>query len=220
MARSTPVVLEQGRRRTFATAVDWPGWCRSGKREEEALEALAAYEQRYRAVALASGTPLPTRMPAFAVVERVEGNATTDFGAPGVVSTHDAAPLTVAQAHRTAALVEAAWRTLDMVAAAAPAGLRKGPRGGGRDRDEVLAHVVAADVAYARKLGLRLAAPDPGDSGAVRAFRQAVLAVLSRASDGTAAVTKGWPPRYAAHRIAWHALDHAWEIEDRSVSGA
>jgi hypothetical protein len=27
-----------------------------------------------------------------------------------------------------------------------------------------------------------------------------------------------WPPAYAARRIAWHALDHAWEIEDRSES--
>jgi hypothetical protein len=32
-------------------------------------------------------------------------------------------------------------------------------------------------------------------------------------------VPKGWPPRYAARRIAWHALDHAWEIEDRSEPG-
>jgi len=28
---------------------------------------------------------------------------------------------------------------------------------------------------------------------------------------------RSWPPRYAARRIAWHALDHAWEIEDRSI---
>jgi len=25
-----------------------------------------------------------------------------------------------------------------------------------------------------------------------------------------------WPARYAIRRSAWHALDHAWEIEDRS----
>ena len=30
------------------------------------------------------------------------------------------------------------------------------------------------------------------------------------------AVEKGWLPRYAARRIAWHVLDHAWEIEDKS----
>ncbi|MEY2437652.1 MAG: hypothetical protein QOF97_2488, partial [Acidimicrobiaceae bacterium] len=27
---------------------------------------------------------------------------------------------------------------------------------------------------------------------------------------------KGWAYRYAARRIAWHALDHAWEMQDRS----
>jgi hypothetical protein len=25
-----------------------------------------------------------------------------------------------------------------------------------------------------------------------------------------------WQPRYFVRRSAWHALDHAWEIEDRS----
>ena len=36
------------------------------------------------------------------------------------------------------------------------------------------------------------------------------------ASNGSPPVERGWPQRYAARRIAWHALDHAWEIEDRS----
>jgi hypothetical protein len=26
---------------------------------------------------------------------------------------------------------------------------------------------------------------------------------------------KLWAPRYFARRVAWHMLDHAWEIEDR-----
>jgi hypothetical protein len=42
MAASTPVYPEVGSRRTFAGALDWPGWCRSGRKEELALEALAA----------------------------------------------------------------------------------------------------------------------------------------------------------------------------------
>jgi hypothetical protein len=43
------------------------------------------------------------------------------------------------------------------------------------------------------------------------------VAVLSRPSDGGPLAEKGWPARYAARRIAWHALDHAWEMEDRRV---
>ena len=34
--------------------------------------------------------------------------------------------------------------------------------------------------------------------------------------DGSVPVPKGWPHRYAARRIAWHVLDHAWEMEDRA----
>jgi hypothetical protein len=26
---------------------------------------------------------------------------------------------------------------------------------------------------------------------------------------------KRWPPAFFIRRVAWHALDHAWEIEDR-----
>ena len=36
------------------------------------------------------------------------------------------------------------------------------------------------------------------------------------ASDGWPLADRKWPPRYAARRIAWHALDHAWEMEDRT----
>jgi hypothetical protein len=75
--------------------------------------------------------------------------------------------------------------------------------------------VLGAEVAYARKLGLRLQQPDGGDAGAVREHRNAIVAGLRA---GTKGVTeRGWPARYAARRMAWHVLDHAWEIEDRST---
>ena len=35
------------------------------------------------------------------------------------------------------------------------------------------------------------------------------------ALDGTDADPK-WPVRYWIRRTAWHVLDHAWEIEDKS----
>jgi hypothetical protein len=43
-----------------------------------------------------------------------------------------------------------------------------------------------------------------------------MLDVLRAASDGSPIAGRRWPPRYAARRIAWHALDHTWEIEDRT----
>ncbi|HET6213465.1 MAG TPA: hypothetical protein VFE14_11405, partial [Micromonosporaceae bacterium] len=58
--------------------------------------------------------------------------------------------------------------------------------------------------------------PEPTDRAAVTALREAIVAALSRPSDGGPVVERGWPARYAARRIAWHVLDHAWEIEDKS----
>ncbi|HEV3096564.1 MAG TPA: hypothetical protein VG104_05410, partial [Candidatus Dormibacteraeota bacterium] len=107
------------------------------------------------------------------------------------------------------------WAVYDQILADAPAVLRKGPRGGGRDRDKMADHVRDAEGAYIRKLGLRLQPPDRHDRRAVTEFRAAISDALKRPSKGNAPVEKGWPQRYAARRIAWHALDHAWEMQDR-----
>jgi hypothetical protein len=209
------VYLELGAKRVFAGALDWPGWCRSGRDEGRALEALAAAALRYAAVAARAGAPFPADA-SFEVRERLPGSMATDFGAPGAVPAFDATPLTSEQARAMAALVRASWAVLDDVVAGAPAELRKGPRGGGRDRDRVFEHVIAAESSYARKIGVRDPAPTPGDGAAVAILRAAIAEALDAASDGAPPRERGWPPRYAARRIAWHVLDHAWEIEDRS----
>jgi hypothetical protein len=217
VTKPTAVTLEVGAKKVFASAVDWPGWCRAGRTEEAALEALDAYAQRYAEVADGAGVRFPrSASAAFEVVERVSGNATTDFGAPGTVTPGDAERLTAAGATRQAVLVGAAWQVLDRIAAQAPAELRKGPRGGGRDRDKMIDHVLSAEAAYARKIGVKHRPPALADTAAIKALREDILAVLSRASDGAPPVPKGWPPRYAARRIAWHVLDHAWEMQDRA----
>jgi hypothetical protein len=94
--------------------------------------------------------------------------------------------------------------------------LRKGPRGGGRDRDKMIGHVVESDWTYATVLGIREPQPDWDDVAAIAALRTTMLDILRRPSDGSPIADRKWPPRYAARRIAWHALDHAWEMEDRS----
>jgi hypothetical protein len=210
------VYLESGSKGVFACAVDWPGWCRSGKDEDSALQALATAAPRYAVVAAVAKVVFPARAAArLDVVERVPGSASTDFGVPGTVISLDSRPLTKAQALRLVSLVEASWRIFDGVAASAPAELRKGPRGGGRDRDAIVDHVLGAEVAYGRKIGIRLSQPALHDALAIAAHRSAILDALRSSKR---AVGKGWPTRYAARRIAWHALDHAWEIEDRSPS--
>ena len=209
----TRVYLEVGSKRTFASAAGWPGWCRAGKDEQAALAALAAYAVRYAPVAKLAGVPFPAKTVDFEVVERLPGNATTDFGAPGIPAEDESSPITAAQARRMRELVEACWTYLDNVVAKAPATLRKGPRGGGRDRDPMFDHVLGAEMEYAKAIGTRLKQPDGRDKPAVRAFRKAILEAFSNPNRA-----EKWPVAYAARRTAWHALDHAWEIEDRSTA--
>ncbi len=126
---ATPVYLEVGSKKVFACALDWPGWARAAKTEEQALDALATYADRYRPVAAAAGVRFPKSAGEdFEIVERVKGDATTDFGAPSRWVAADAAPLTKAQAERLASLVEGSYAVFDEVQAGAPAELRKGRR--------------------------------------------------------------------------------------------
>lgn len=210
----TEVVLETVHRRSFASAVDWPGWCRSGRTPDEALVALADYAPRYAGVA----RPARVRFAVAAgdrltVVSELPGDATTTFGAPNIQAPTDRRDLTAAEADRQVRLLRAAWSELDRLGVEAPEQLRKGPRGGGRDRDAVIAHVLEAERSYARKIGVRHP-PFHGDPAAIEACRAEIEQVLRAARSGEP--MPGWPPRYFLRRAAWHVLDHVWEIEDKS----
>jgi hypothetical protein len=217
MTKPIAISIEASPKKSFATAVDWPGWSRSGKAEALAIEALAAYAERYARVAKLAGEALADPdLLELDVVERVEGGGSTEFGVPGTVTNHDRRPASAKEADRLARLVDAAWQTFDTVAKEAPRDLRKGPRGGGRNTSKIVDHVLGSDHAYAREMGLRLPPPDSADRATVDALRGAMLDVLRQKSDGSPLAGRKWTTRYAAHRIAWHALDHVWEIEDRS----
>ena len=212
-SRSTDVYLEVGKKKVFAAALQWPGWARSGKDEERALEALAAYLRRYAPVVKRAGLTAPSDV--VTVVERVAGNASTDFGVPDRPAEADRAKLTAAPARRLAALVTAAWAEFADIVAATPPELTKGPRGGGRDRDKMAAHVVGAEASYARKIGVKRR-PELADADATAALRADIVAALSRPWPGGYVAPGQWSQRYAARRIAWHVLDHAWEMQDRT----
>jgi len=208
------VFVETTPKRVFVSALDWPGLSRGGRTEDAAVEALFAAAPRYAKVAGTAGLSFSADDVAIEVVERAVGNASTEFGVPAIIAEADRAPVDAAGAERLAALVEASWLELDRIAAKAPEELRKGPRGGGRNRSKVVAHVVDAEAAYAAVLGRKHA---PGGATTCAAIRADIIDVLRQSSDGTPVAGRKWPPRYAARRIAWHVLDHAWEIEDRSA---
>jgi hypothetical protein len=211
---TTRVGLERGARWVFASAVDWPGWCRRGRGDEAALEELLAYADRYAAV-IGAGDFRPG---AVEVIGAVPGDATTDFGAPQAVGPWDGEPLSAAEAERQVALVVAAWEAFDQVVAGAPAELRKGPRGGGRDRDAVVDHVCEAERSYARKVGVRVPPRTPwAEQRRLEAEAWLALArARPAAGEGAGGTAPAWLLRYSIRRTAWHVTDHLWEVQDRS----
>jgi hypothetical protein len=201
-----PVLLESGSRRVFASALSWPGWVRAGKTEELALEELSSYRDRFFGVASRAGLELGDAR--LEVVERIEGDATTDFGAPSKASVRELSADAADGAARRIALLQAAWELFDKTVASAPEHLRKGPRGGGRDRDAISDHVANAELAYGRKLGIR--------GLDLQAVREELVIALGRPQGSWEGPANSWSPAYGARRIIWHVLDHAWEIEDKS----
>ncbi len=224
-AKPIDVYLEIGKKRTFAGAIDWPGWCRSGGDEEAALQALFDYGPRYaRILRLARlGFHAPKDVASFTVVERHKGDATTDFGATSIVLDSDTKSLSDAQVRRLQKVLKACWKTFDAtVEAATGKSLRKGPRGGGRAMEGIVEHLLESDASYLGALGWKLDRDDKADLPQQLAqTRQATL-------DAMVAVAKGeipargprggtrWTLPYFVRRSAWHVVDHIWEIEDRS----
>jgi hypothetical protein len=223
-AMGIEVYLEFGAKRTFACAVDWPGWCRSGAGEAVALEALLEYGPRYGAVVGSArlGFKTPKAVTAFRVAERLEGNATTDFGAPGVIPKVDRAKATPADCARFEKVLRAAWRALDAARRRATGKeLRKGPRGGGRELDGIVNHVIEADLGYLTAVGWKVTLSG-GPDDRIEQVRGAIIEAIGASARGEIAATgpRGgvrWPVRYYVRRAAWHTIAHVWEIERRTL---
>lgn len=221
------VYLEVGEKRTFAGAIEWPGWCRSGKDETSALRALLESGHRYARVVGSRQLAFspPAEISSLVVVERLEGGSGTDFGAPGAVPSSDGRPVEPQDLKRLLSVLESCWQAFDAaVEAAAGRELRKGPRGGGRDTESIVDHVLGAHLAYLSRLGWSYRQDDQVDiSETMVQIRQETIRAIEASLEGTipAVGPRGgarWSARYFVRRAAWHVLDHAWEIEDRVQS--
>jgi hypothetical protein len=225
-SKLVPVYLEVGSKRAFAGGLEWPGWCRAGRDGDAALAALVEWAPRYARVLKAAHIAFhaPKDVASLEVAERLKGDSTTDFGAPSIAPDYDAEPVDAAELKRLQSLLSACWAALDAAAeAAAGATLSKGPRGGGRDQDGIVKHALEAQRSYVGSLGGKAPPVDEADlSGSGEAIIKAALDALAQAAHGELP-THGprggarWSPRYFVRRSAWHLLDHAWELEDRST---
>ncbi len=211
----TTIYIEQGKKKTFACSLEWPGWSRSGKTEEDAVQALLVFAPRYSKIT--DRAKVAFVVDEVVVAERVQGNATTEFGAPNLIVSADMQPTDIPTLQRNISLLQAAWELFDETIVSSAAQLRKGPRGGGRDRDDIAHHVLEAERAYGRKIGIYNKPFIYDDQVARFAFRQEIAAVLRKSSDESSLLPGGWPIPYTLRRMAWHVIDHLWEIEDRQL---
>jgi len=212
---TTEVFVEAGKSKVFAIALDWPGWARSAKDVDGAIAALIDYGPRYKA-AIKKRIALPNSAGDVKIVERVKGDSNTDFGVPGSPKI-DRDDIDGRELKRLIAILEASWAAFDAAAEMAKGKtLTKGPRGGGRPLAKIVDHHLEGEHAYLNKLG----GSAPKDAG-IDAVRAAFLDALEARHRGDLP-DKGprggarWTAPEAVRRSAWHALDHAWEIEDRS----
>lgn len=221
---SHPVYLEIGSRRTFAYAVDWPGWCRHGRDPDAALAHLLEYAPRYARIVNPAklGFEPPSRIEELKVIAKLKGDTTTDFGAPGIVPEFDHEPASARDHKRFEKLVRAGWRALDRSAKSAERKeLTKGPRGGGRELGAILEHVSNAERGYLSAFGWKTPPPSKMQDP-VKEIRAAVIDALRASSRGEIPREgpkrgKRWPVRYYVRRSVWHVIAHAWEIERRAV---
>ena len=200
------IYLEVAARKTFAMARTWPGWGRSAKSEQQAVDALAEYHPRYLVIAERAGHILPG--PDFEIAEVVVGGGATDFGVPSIVPNLDHEPSTIEELKRQIRLFQAGHEIFRTIAGSAPVELRKGPRGGGRDTPEIVEHVMESERAYARQIGLK------GGKAPIEGIHEAVMERCLELAEHPQE-TK-WPLPYFLRRATWHVVDHLWEIEDKS----
>jgi len=226
MTNQMRVTLEIGPqgKKAVAVAPDWPGLARGAKTEEAAIERLCAYVPRYAPVAKLAGlavtfatTPAVTNTD-INVVERYPGTGSTDFwGISFAFSSIDQQAMSDEALARELTLLRACWAFFDDVRAHVSAELQRGPRGGGRDRDGIIRHTFAAELDWAKKLGLRPPLDALLTDTGLNAHRDAYCTAI-QTLHAQNKMARTWPLRYLIRHTAFHTLDHAWEMEDKDLT--
>jgi hypothetical protein len=216
------VVIEHGPKgkKLAAVAPDWPGLERGGKEPRAAVELLRSYLPRYAAVAKLAGLDAEfASISATEVVEEYRGPGSTDFwGISFGFSSIDTHVMSTEQLARELALMQACWTYFDGVRARVSSEMLKGPRGGGRDRDRIVSHVLGVEQDWATKLGV--GTPQGAvitDGRGLKAYRNAYCTAI-RTFHAEGKMARTWPLRYLIRHTAFHTMDHAWEMEDKDLT--
>ena len=217
-------VTEHGTKdkRSVAFALDWPGWSRGAKTAEEALTTLEAYRARYRLVAelAGMGAEFDAAGPLEVVEDRV-GTGSTDFwGISFSPSTAEQGPMDEATLERRITLLRACWAYFDSVAARVSPEMRRGPRGGGRDRNRIIRHVIRNESEdFAKQVGLRIPEEAALTPDGLHQHRESYVAAMRAYNNGEVTPRmRSWTLPFLIRHSAYHTLDHAWEMEDKDLS--
>lgn len=221
MSNTMRVMLEIGPKgkKVVAVAPEWPGLARGARSEETVVERLLAYVPRYAPVAERAGMSAAfAALDGVTVVERYAGTSSTDFwGISFAFSSVDQQPLSADDLAHDLTLLRASWAFFDDVRARVSPELQRGPRGGGRDRDQIVRHTFLAELDWTKKLGLPVELAPLLTEAGLQAHRDAYCdAIRSLHDQGKLART--WPLRYLIRHTAFHTLDHAWEMEDKDLT--
>ena len=217
------VILELGKkRRVVAGAMDWPGLDRWGAGEEAAIARLSAYRPRYAGVAERAGLARDyARSGDIEIVERVPGSSSTDFwGIAHVPSLIEDEILPSAELERRLTVLHAVWAYFDDVVDTVPEDLLPSGRTFGRTREQVARHVYIGEPdQLSRKVEVRTDPAVVMTPDGLAAHRAAYLDAI-RAYNAEGRRARTWPIQFLIRRTAQHAMDHAWELEDRKPAAA
>ena len=213
-------VIERGPKgkRSVAFGIDWPGWSRGAKSAELAVRT----RERYRPVARLAGM---TRAFAAAgpleIVEDKVGTGSTDFwGISFSPCAAEHGPMSEADLERGITLLRACWAFFDGVAARVSPEMRKGPRGGGRDRDRIIRHTIRTESEdFAKQVGLRISEGAALTPDGLQLHRETYVAAMRAYNAGEVnRRMRSWTLPFLIRHSAFHTLDHAWEMEDKDLS--
>jgi len=208
-------------KKAVAFAVDWPGWSRGAKTPEVALELLRAYRQRYRPVAVAAGLAeeFDGAGPIDVVVDSVDVGSVDFWGISFSPSSIETEPMDDAELDRKVELLRACWDYFDDVAGRVSAEMRKGPRGGGRDRVQIIRHTIRNESEeFAKRLGLRIAEEGALTPDGLRSHRETYVTAMRAYNAGEGKRMRTWNLPFLIRHSAYHTMDHAWEMEDKDLS--
>lgn len=222
MSMSVRMMIELGPKgkKSVAYASDWPGWNRGAKTPDKAIEVLESYRQRYRPIAEIAGFDAEFDAAGPLIeVDRYTGTGSTDFwGISFAASPEEREGMSEQQLERRLALLQAAWAFFDQVAKRVSPELKKGPRGGGRDRDQIINHTLGWErTGLAVNVGIKYPEGVLLDPDVLRQYREDYVEALRKHhAEGKKAGKSELA--FLIRHSAFHMLDHAWEMGDKDLT--